>query len=173
MAILLCALSAIGATAWGEPPTNAGAAAKRDGNAMTFALLRRDYETYVSYRHPALIKKAGSKEKLIATLERRRAGLEGDGQRLMSATVGAPIQMVKAGDELHAILPLEEISVVRGKDGEFHEQAYLLGVSSDAGKTWKFIDIRRMTPNDVRQLLPNYNSKLKLPAHKAPTFVPK
>ena len=71
-------------------------------------------------------------------LEGRRAGPEGDGQRLVSATVGASIQMVKAGDELHAILPLEEISVVRGKDGEFHEQAYLLGVSSDDGKTWRF-----------------------------------
>ena len=50
MVIFLYVLSAVGATAWAEPATNAGEAAKHDGNAMIFALLRRDLEVH---RHQA------------------------------------------------------------------------------------------------------------------------
>jgi hypothetical protein len=173
--ILLWALTVVlfSAPARAESPTHAGEAAKRDGNDRNFALLRRDYETYVSYMHPALFKVLGSKEKIISTLERRRGRLEADGERMVASLVGEPIQLVKAGSELHAILPQEDITVVRGRKGEFHAVGYLLGVSNDDGKTWKFIDISRMGPKDVRQLLPNYNGKLKLPPRKAPTFVPK
>jgi hypothetical protein len=86
--------------------------------------------------------------------------------------VAEPLQVVKAGDEMHAVLPLNEV-IVREKHGELHSSGYLLGVSRDGGKTWKFINGSALTENEVRQMLPNFNRKLRLPAHKQPTFVPK
>jgi hypothetical protein len=73
---------------------------------------------------------------------------------------------------LHAVLPTKHVTL-REKHGELHSPGYLLGVSGDGGKTWKFITVSALTRKDVRDLLPNYNSKLKLPADKPSTYVPK
>ena len=57
--------------------------------------------------------------------------------------------------------------------GELHLEGYLLGVSGDGGKTWTFLDAEKLTAANVRQVLPSYDPRLKLPEKKQPKFVPK
>jgi hypothetical protein len=157
----------------GEPAKTPGEAARRDANEMLFAFLRGDFETYLIYAHPKLIEKWGGKEKFIATLQKGYKMMRTDGHHPVKATAGAPIQIVKAGDELHAVLPTMEISNVPAKHGELQMPGHLVGVSRDGGKTWKFFNATALSKADVRQFLPNYNDKLKLPARKAPVSVTK
>jgi len=155
----------------GEPAKTPGEAARRDANAMLFAMLTSDFDTYVTYAHPKLIETMGGKAKLIATYQKGAEGMRADGHYLVKAAAGAPTQVVKAGDELHAVLPLMEIANVPAKHGELHMPGHLLGVSRDGGKTWKFFNATALSKADVRQFLPNYNDKLKLPARKPPVSV--
>ena len=48
---------------------------------------------------------------------------------------------------------------------------FLLGVSNDRGKTWTFIEAEKLTPENVRLVLPTYDPRLKLPARKEPKFI--
>jgi hypothetical protein len=166
----------------GEPATTAeqavkrdtkpGAAAKRDGNAWSLAMLTGDFDTLVNYTHPALVQRSGGKDKLIGKLRKASDNMRAEGYRIVESSVAEPLQIVRAGDEMHAVLPLKEV-IVRAKHGELHSSGYLLGVSRDDGRTWKFINGSALTEKDVREMLPNYNRKLRLPAHNQPTFVPK
>jgi hypothetical protein len=99
--------------------------------------------------------------------------MKAEGYRIVSNSVGAPLAIVKAGDELHAILPQEQVIEIAAKRGELRAPGHLLGASSDGGKTWRFIDAAPLTADNVRQVFPNFNPKLKLPAKAQPTFVPK
>jgi hypothetical protein len=44
---------------------------------------------------------------------------------------------------------------------------------SDGGKTWTFTDAEKLTAENVRQVFPNYNPRLKLPGKVEPKFVPR
>ena len=156
-----------------EPARSPGDAAKVEANAMSQALLKGDFEGFASYTHPAMIKMAGGKKKLIEMLQRALADMKTEGLRIVSVSAGAPLAIVKAGDELHAILPQEQVLDVPAKRGELRAPGHLLGVSRDGGKTWKFLDAAGLTPETVRQYLPNYNPKLTLPPRVEPKFFAK
>jgi hypothetical protein len=173
LASTLWALAMVATPARGEPAKTPGEAARRDANAMLFAFLKNDVDTYVSYAHPKVIEKMGGKEKLIASLHKGFESMRADGHHLVKAAAGSPLQIVKAGDELHAVLPLQEVINVPAKRGEIHMPGHLVGVSRDGGKTWKFFNATALSKEAVRQYLPNYNDKLKLPARKRPVSLTK
>lgn len=162
----LCAAHAIGA-----PSTEMSEAASRDGNAMYEAFRKGHLEEFVSYTYPALVEQMGGKQEMIAHLKKGRADLADQGYRFVSCEVAAPIQIVQAGTAFHAVLPLTQVLAV--PKGKLHVAGHLLGVSSDAGKTWTFMDTVEMTPESVRQVLPDFNPELKLPPKTEPKFVPK
>jgi hypothetical protein len=146
-------------------------AAKRDGNAMYQAFHQGDLERFAAYTYPGLLKLLGGKQKMVATVKKGLSDMAADGARFKSATVGAPTQLVPVGAELHAMLPLNQVMTVPG--GELHLEGHLLGVSSDGGKTWTFIDAEKLTAENVRKVLPNYDPRLEIPPKKEPKFVPK
>ena|SRR5215831_6530483 len=108
---------------------------------------------------------------MIAIVQKGISDMAADGYRFKSAAVGAPTQLLAVGGELHAMLPLTQVMTAPG--GELHLEGYLLAVSSDRGKTWTFVDAEKLTADNVRQVLPNYDPRLQLPAKKEPRFVPR
>ena len=127
-------------------------------------------DAFVSYTYPAVVKQMGGKEKMIALLQKGRADMEKEGFRFVSGGVASPVQIVKAGAEIHALLPLTQVLAAPG--GELHLTGHVLGISSD-GAAWTFIDSGNLTPDTVRELLPKFNPELKLPPKTEPKFVPK
>jgi len=47
-------------------------------------------------------------------------------------------------------------------------RTWLLGVSSDQGKTWTFIDGGKLNAEAIKQYFPNFPAKLTLPAKQVP-----
>lgn len=157
--------------AMSAPSKDMGEAAQRDGNAMYEAFRVGRLDDFATYTYPGLLKLMGGKKKMIALLEKGRADMEKQGFRFVSGVVAAPIALVEAGTELHALLPLNQVLTAPG--GALHAAGHLLGISSDGGKTWTFIDAANLTPETVRQVLPNFNPQLKLPRNSEPKFIPK
>ena len=54
-----------------------------------------------------------------------------------------------------------------------HAESFLFGVSDDGGKKWTFIDTAKLTPENVHQIVPIYDARLKLPKKKEPVLVRK
>jgi hypothetical protein len=78
-------------------------------------------------------------------------------------------QLVEAESDLQVVLPLNQVMTVPG--GEVHMSGAVLGISNDRGKTWTFIEAEKLTPENVRLVLPTYDPRLKLPARKEPKFI--
>lgn len=177
MAVIVFALgvglASARAAAPAEPPKAASEAVKRDANAMNQAFFRGDFETFANYTHPAMIKMAGGKKKLIEVLQKSIADMKAQGYRIVSASAGAPLNMVATGDELQAVVPQQQVIDVPAKQGELHGTSHMLGVSRDGGKSWTFINVDGMSREEVRQVLPTFSPKLDIPAHVPPTFVRK
>jgi hypothetical protein len=146
-------------------------AAKRDGNAMYQAFHAGDLERFAAYTYPGLFKMFGGKEKMIAVVKQGISDMAAKGFVFKSAVVGAPTQLVADGDQLQAMLPLNHVMTAPG--GELHLEGHMLGVSSDGGKTWTFIDAENLTAENVRQVLRSYDPRLKLPGKQETKFVPK
>jgi hypothetical protein len=159
------------APAQGAPLGPAGEAARRDGNAMYDAFRRGRLEEFVAFAYPAVVQEMGGKEKMVAVLKKGLAEMATQGFRFVSGRVSGPIQVVRAKGELHALVPLTQILSAPG--GELHLAGHMLGVSSNNGQSWTFIDAGTLTPDNVRQLLPSFNPELKLPPKAEPRFVPK
>jgi hypothetical protein len=138
--------------------------------AMYEAFRKGRLDEFASYTHPALIKQMGGKDKLVNLLRKGLEDMAKEGFRFLSARVGPPIQVVQAGSDLHALVPLSQVMSAPG--GELHLSGHLLGVSSNDGQSWTFIDTGKLTPGDIRQLLPTFNPELKLPPRSEPKFVP-
>jgi hypothetical protein len=120
-----------------------------------------------------MIKMAGGKQKLIEVLQNSLAGMKAEGYRIVSTTAGAPLTILKVGDELQAILPVAQVIDVPAKHGELHSKSAMLGTSRDGGKSWRFMNVDGLTREDIKQVVPTLSPKLKVPAHTEPTFVSK
>jgi hypothetical protein len=146
-------------------------AAVRDGNAMYEAFRDGDLDRFASYTYSGLIQVLGGKERMLELLRKGEADMAAEGYRFTSGHVAAPTEVLTAGPELHALLPLTQVLTAPG--GELHVQGHLLGISADGGKTWTFIDTGRLTPENVRQVVPNFNPGLRLPGKAQARFIPK
>lgn len=78
-----------------------------------------------------------------------------------SAQVLKPGQGVQAGKEIHVVVPMQ--MVMKRPEGRLLVRSYLIGGSSDGGRTWTFVDGARIAPDNIRKVLPNFNDRLKLP----------
>lgn len=136
--------------------------------AMTDALIAKDYKTFVRFVYPKVIKLGGGEENMIKLLESGMETLKNQGFTFKSCSVGTLTKLVKAGSEFHALVPQQII--IETKTGTLLSNSFLLAISADAGKTWKFIDLAKVTDENVKQLLPNYNAELKIPEKQPPIF---
>ena len=170
---LLIGLQWLGPVALGDASSPAQAA-KRDATAMSQAFLKGDLDTFANYADPVMIKVAGGKKQLIEVLKKSIAQMQAEGARIVSSSVEAPPDIVKAGDQLQALLPQKQVLELLDKNGELHANGHLLGISRDGGKSWTFIDASSVSAEQIRQILPTLSAKLKLPGRQQqPTFVPK
>ncbi len=171
-ALLLLGLQGLlPARAWAASPAETAEAARREGGAMYEALRLGRLEAFAGYTYPGVVKQMGGKAEMVAVLRKGIADMADQGFRFVSGKVSPPVQIVKAGKEVHALLPMAQVLSAPG--GELHLSGHLLGVSADGGKTWTFIDTAKLTPEEVREVLPTFNTELKLPRKTDPKFIPK
>ena len=163
-ALLLATATSVGA----DPARDA---AVRDGNSMYEAFRDGDLERFASYTYPGLINVLGGRARMLELLRKGQADMAAEGYRFTSGRVTTPAEVVTAGNELHALLPLTQILTAPG--GELHVRGHLLGISADGGTTWTFIDTGRLTPENVRQVVPSFNPRLRLPGQAQSRFIRK
>jgi hypothetical protein len=93
--------------------------------------------------------------------------LKAQGIAFKSYNVGDPGEFMSEGNNTFVIVPtVLELTFTGGKA---IGKSYLLGISSDEGKTWKFGDGAGLAKKESRdRILPKLPAKLKLPAIEQP-----
>lgn len=152
-------------------PGEERAGAKKLAQAMGDATVKGDPLAVLDHTYEPVIKELMGGQK--AAEERRKKLFEkfaDDGIKYKSYTVGDPGDLYTEGDNTFVVLPTTmemttPLGVMKGK-------AYLLGISTDAGKTWKFVDGPVLQDKKAREkVLPKLPEKLELPELTRPELV--
>jgi hypothetical protein len=142
---------------------------KRQAEEAANALLMKDYTILLKYTYPKVVELLGGGEKMIELVKKGRAELESQGITIDSARIGDPSNTVRAGDEIHCLVP--QTVTMKVPKGKVRSASYLIGISGDDGKNWYFIDTVQITMENVKNILPNYNAALVIPAKIPPVFI--
>jgi hypothetical protein len=128
--------------------------------AVRRAMLDDDHPKMVDLTHPKLVEGVGGREKMIRMLETAARNLNSKGLK-RSVTMEKPSELAAAGDEWFGIVPFE--LELAGPERRESAKSFLVAVSGDGGKSWKFIDAGRMDRARLKRLLPNFPTDLHLP----------
>jgi hypothetical protein len=148
------------------------AGAKKTAEAMGEALIKGDSAKIVEFTYPKAVELAGGSERMRKSIDEGAAKMQKDGAKFVSCIIGDPGSLFIEGNKTFIVVPETlEITVPKGK---IVVKSFLLGISADDGKTWKFLDgigggLEKKEALDKFEIrLP---AKLKLPDPQRPVFV--
>ena len=146
------------------------AGVKKLAQELGDATIKGDYGQLVDHTYDGVVKLLGGREKAIKTIEAAMGTLKGQGITIKSYTVGEPGPFLAEGDNTFVVVPSKlEMSIPGGKA---LAKSYLLGISSDEGKTWKFVDGAGMSNKEFREKgIPKLPAKLTLPENEKPEII--
>jgi len=133
------------------------------------AFARKDYARFADLTYPKVIEMVGGREKMLAELNRQLKEMESEGVVLISSTSGAPTQFLHDSGSIYAVLPMT--LKAKAQDGIFQAESTMIGISSDGGATWTFIDAGGKDQSELKKLLPNVADRLSLPPEKKPVKI--
>lgn len=167
-----CLISLLNTAARGDDAESlmtAKARAQEIGQAM----IKGDFAKIVDATPAELFGQVGgSRDEAIAAIRRAMEAMQAQKVSLKEYRVETPEKLYKTDSHYFAIVPTAvEMDSPKGK---IRVKAYLLGISPDAGKTWKFVDSNGLIRNKekVLEVLPKLPADLKLPERGMPEIVP-
>ena len=143
-------------------------AVKKAAQEIAIATVEGDFSTVIDLTVDGIVELAGGREKAIQELKTTMAKLGEIGVKIASYEVQEPQELVAEGDLIFVVVPYKiGMSTPQGK---FLYKTYVIGISSDEGKTWKFADGSKLNQNDAttEKVLPKLPAKLKVPEKEAP-----
>lgn len=160
--VLLAGLAALLPACAQKPAGGAGTKAEVKALAEKIATATKagDFATVIDLTHPKLVDKLGGREKAIATTTAMMKEMAENGLVIESVVVGEPEEPVRAGADLYLLVPTTMSASMRGK--KINGNSALLGVSTDDGKTWKFIDCSPGSA-EIRGDFPNIPKSITIP----------
>jgi hypothetical protein len=134
--------------------------------AAAKATLAGDFEKLADLTFPKVVEAVGGKAKFIEAGNAFMQVLESKGWKFTDYKLDAPAETVGTDDHLFGLVKATlYMSLPQGK---LTQETYLLGISTDKGKTWKFVDGAGMADPKAKKLLPTLPKSLQLPKLEPP-----
>lgn len=162
--LILLVTCGVAARAEDEPKS---AVVKTKAGEIVAAIKKEEYAKVVDLTYPKLVELVGGRERMLAELEASMKQLKQKGYSFKSIEVGEPGEILTEGKNTFAVVPTT--TEMAAPEGKIVLESYLLGISSDGGKTWTFVDGNGISAAEKRDLiLPKLPAKLELPARMRP-----
>jgi hypothetical protein len=154
-----------------SPPTQSGNYPNLVAQAQEVndAFRRRDFARIIDLTYPRVVEASGGRDRMISALAKGMKEMETEGVTVLSSTAGAPTQIVHASGSIYAVLPTT--LKVKAQDGIFQTEGSMIGISSNGGASWTFIDAGGKDQKELRSILPDAVDKLNLPPEKQPVKI--
>ena len=143
--------------------TEAGIYASAD--SMMQAFTNRDWKTFASFTHPAMVRVMGGPENIALLAQQQMEDVPDS--IIKSARIEKILQVEKVENELQCLVEQKLVLEMMGK--RITSSTYLVGESLNEGKSWTFFDASnegRIRPLDIK---PNLSPKINIPAKKQET----
>ena len=141
-----------------------------EGQACSQAVVSGDDKKVVACTYPTLVKLVGGAYAMKDLLRNGREQMKAQSIELVGVTVYPPSELVQGSSEVYAIL--KSHLVMKRPEGTMHQSSFLVGVSGDKGKSWRFVDGAGLDEDKVKSVLPKLPSQMKLPPREEPTLEP-
>ncbi len=150
----------------------AEAAVKAMADKIAKATIDGDAETVIDSTYPTLVELLGGRKSAIDFTKKSLEQMRNEGFTFDRFEASPPKKFYTEGKNTFAVLPTKmEMS---SRKETILGESYLLGISSDGGKTWKFLDGSGMKDKALRKkILPKLPEKLVLPTLPKPKLVTK
>ena len=133
---------------------------------MGQAFINGDYKTVAYYTYPEIVKMMGGESKMKQTLAKLVSDMNVKGMMFNSITFGDVSKIVKSGNELQCTIPQHtEIKLLSGRA---ISTSILIGISTDGGSNWTFIDTSDKDITTIKRLLPNLSSAIVITPQEPP-----
>ena len=136
---------------------------------MANGLITGDFTTFIHYLHPKVVQVSGGADGMRQQLMKMTRQLSIANMSFESVSVDSLSNFIKAGPTLQATI--QQHTTMKVPDGRAVATSTLIGMSSDNGAHWKFVDTNHKTLADMRQLLPNLSTALVIPPQQAPVHL--
>jgi hypothetical protein len=143
-------------------------AAKAKAEAIQTALVKGDFGAVADATHPKVVEQLGGREKMLAVLTKTLDEMKSRGAELKKMDVLDPSALAKAGKDIYVFIPFDLEMKLPGK--RVRARGGLVGVSSDGGKSWTFIDT---SPGRdvIKKMLPELPDAITFPRKTEPTVL--
>ena len=134
---------------------------------LNAAVIKEDNSKIVDLTHPKIVEMIGGREKMIAVLEAGNKDIKAKGFSFRLSKVDEPSEPVAVGTDQYVVVPF--LLEMKAPGGRLLQKSFVIGVSSDAGKSWTFangdLDIAKL-----KLVLPKLPDELKVPKREKPVF---
>jgi hypothetical protein len=142
--------------------------AKAQAEETQNALVKGDYGKIADLTHPKVIEELGGREKMIEITKQGLDAIKAGGVEIKSVKVLEPSVPVKSEKAVWIHVPFDLEMKAPGK--RISARGGLIGVSTDNGKTWKFIDTS-LGRDALKKFVPDMPDKLEIPKMQQPKVV--
>lgn len=124
------------------------------------AFRSNDFQAYVKFLHPVVVEDAGGRDTMIQITRHGKVTLDEqtDGY---DTSVKQPTRLIQGTRNLYTVVP-QQVTLRLKDDQTINRSSYLLGVSDNDGKSWKFVD-GGTDAQKIRQLFPDFPANERLP----------
>lgn len=137
---------------------------------MRDATLAGDCARLIDNTYPTAVEELGGRKNAIEVAEASMKEMKRKGFAIVKYDFSEPGDFYVEGDNTFVVLPAT--IEMKFPTGKILSKSYLLGISPDAGKSWKFIDGSGLQDKEANgKLLPKMPIKLKLPYYVKPEVI--
>ena len=133
------------------------------------ALVRKDFGKVSDMTYPKVVQSSGGRDQMVTLLAQGVAEQEAAGGFLLSSTPGAPTQIIENSGSIYAVIPTT--LKIKAPGGTFQGSGCLIGISTDNGKNWTFVDAGGKKRDEIKAVLPEVADKLQLPKETEPVRI--
>jgi hypothetical protein len=154
---------------WADDKIDVGRAVEQ-AKTVAKAVLDEDYGKVADLTHPKVVDIMGGREKMIEQTKAVMKALKDQGIEIKSHTVGKAGEPVIDGKTAYLVIPTSLVLTANGM--KIGTESYLLGMTTDRGKSWVFVDGAGMDRPEIRdKVFPSLPEGLKLPEKKPPSII--
>ena len=140
------------------------AAVKKHAQDSMNAYTKGEHARFADLVCPEVLELVGGRDKLIALMKKVDDAMKANAVTYGPVTVGDPGKFARMGKTLVTTIPFTV--EYAGPGVKRKDESYLIGFSTDQGKTWKFADGRKLTRDNVKDVFPKFPDGIDLPGGK-------
>lgn len=130
---------------------------KAQAELMTRATETEDHDAFINYTHPKLVELMGGRAQMRARLVEMAGELREFEKKIQ---MDEPSDLVESNGHWYGVIPYTLSMSGRGRN--VSTPSAFVGVSTDGGKSWRFIDVQPRNVDAVREQFPEIPRDLNI-----------